>query len=38
VLMPLAEIAPSLTHRVLGKTIQELLNDLQDDLTVTKLS
>jgi len=38
VLMPLAEIAPNWVHPILKKTVQELLTDLQDDLTVIKLS
>ncbi|HEY6899164.1 MAG TPA: 2-amino-4-hydroxy-6-hydroxymethyldihydropteridine diphosphokinase [Puia sp.] len=37
VLAPMAEIAPLLKHPVLGKTIQELLNDCTDPLAVRKL-
>lgn len=37
-LMPLCEIAPDTKDPVSGKTIQELLIDLSDDLFVKKLS
>jgi 2-amino-4-hydroxy-6-hydroxymethyldihydropteridine diphosphokinase len=36
VLMPLAEIAPSLVHPLLKKTIKELLSECPDQLTVEK--
>ncbi len=38
VLMPLFEIAPNFIHPVLNKTINQLLNDLGDDLSVIKLN
>lgn len=37
VLIPLAEIDPHLVHPILKKTIQELLNHLQEDQGVEKL-
>jgi 2-amino-4-hydroxy-6-hydroxymethyldihydropteridine diphosphokinase len=37
-LMPLCEIVPEFIHPRLGKTIQELLLELTDDLFVKKLS
>lgn len=37
VLVPLAEIDPSLLHPVLGKTIQELLENLKEDQGVEKV-
>ncbi len=38
VLIPLAEINPFLLHPVLKKTVQELLNGLEEDQGVEKLS
>lgn len=35
-LLPMAEIAPSLVHPILKKTIQELLSDCKDDSDVQK--
>jgi len=37
VLIPLAEIDPTLVHSVLKKTVQELLNNLKEDQRVEKL-
>jgi len=37
VLIPLAEIDPTLVHPVLRKTVQELLNNLKEDQRVEKL-
>lgn len=37
-LMPLCEIAPDAKDPVSGKTVQELLDDLSDDLFVKKVS
>ena len=37
VLVPLAEIDPSLIHPILKKTIQQLLSDLKEDQGVEKL-
>jgi 2-amino-4-hydroxy-6-hydroxymethyldihydropteridine diphosphokinase len=37
VLIPLAEIDPTLVHPVLKKTLQELLNNLKEDQGVEKL-
>ena len=37
VLIPLAEIDPTLVHPVLKKTVQELLNNLKEDQRVEKL-
>ncbi|HEY0054118.1 MAG TPA: 2-amino-4-hydroxy-6-hydroxymethyldihydropteridine diphosphokinase [Pedobacter sp.] len=37
VLMPLNEIAPQFTHPLVGKTINQLLLELTDDLSVKKL-
>jgi 2-amino-4-hydroxy-6-hydroxymethyldihydropteridine diphosphokinase len=37
VLMPLNEIAPQFIHPVIGKTINQLLLELTDDLSVRKL-
>ena len=37
VLIPLAEIDPTLVHSVLKKTVQELLNNLKEDQKVEKL-
>ena len=37
VLVPLAEIAPNLVHPIFQKTIQTLLERLEDDKSVTKL-
>jgi 2-amino-4-hydroxy-6-hydroxymethyldihydropteridine diphosphokinase len=36
-LMPLSEIAPELIHPVLLKNISQLLNELDDDLSVKKI-
>jgi 2-amino-4-hydroxy-6-hydroxymethyldihydropteridine diphosphokinase len=36
-LMPLSEIAPELRHPVLLKNISQLLNELDDDLSVKKI-
>jgi 7,8-dihydro-6-hydroxymethylpterin-pyrophosphokinase len=35
--MPLSEIAPELIHPVLLKNISQLLNELDDDLSVKKI-
>ena len=37
-LFPLAELAPGLKHPVLGKTMQQLLDQSPDDLEVKRLS
>ncbi|MCW3088393.1 MAG: 2-amino-4-hydroxy-6-hydroxymethyldihydropteridine pyrophosphokinae [Sediminibacterium sp.] len=37
-LLPLCEIAPTLVHPVLGKTIRQLLDDCRDELDVQKKS
>jgi 2-amino-4-hydroxy-6-hydroxymethyldihydropteridine diphosphokinase len=37
-LLPLAEIAPTIIHPVLNKTIKQLLQDCTDDLPVIKYS
>jgi 2-amino-4-hydroxy-6-hydroxymethyldihydropteridine diphosphokinase len=37
VLQPLCDIAPDLVHPVVGKSISELLGELQSDETVTKI-
>jgi 2-amino-4-hydroxy-6-hydroxymethyldihydropteridine diphosphokinase len=37
VLQPLCDIAPDLTHPLLGKTILELLNGLRSDEIVTRI-
>ena len=38
VLIPLAEIAPDLTHPVSGKTIKELADDVKEKQGVLKLN